>query len=168
MSYRFAILFAATIVGLIVMFSVPNGSTERESVAAPANLDFAAGDVNKGQLLARQCLGCHSLDGSKEIAPSWKDLYGADILLQDGSRITADSGYIQESIRDPNAKISAGFPPTMPVFPNLSDQDVSDLIAYMKTLSAYAPGVSPYPDSVNTISPSTMSDLGDVCSPTPS
>ena len=140
--YRSAFLLLIAIIGIAVLCSIQRGSAKREGVATPSNLEISAGDVNHGRVLARQCLGCHSLDGSKEISPSWKDLYGTEVSLQDGTRVIVDDRYILESIRFPNANISAGFPPTMPDFPDFSDQDISDLIAYMKSLSVFTVAAS--------------------------
>lgn len=92
----------------------------------------ATGDVVQGWRLARACLGCHSLDGSTEFGPTWEGLYGSNVPLQDGSTVRADDAYLAESIRDPGAKIRAGFPPTMPDDPTLTDQDVADLIAVIR------------------------------------
>lgn len=131
---RFACLCAIALAGLVVTLSMPGESAEQELNGVSTG---SAGDVSNGRLLARQCLGCHSLDGSRENSPSWRNLYGSEAPLQDGSRITVDDSYIRESIRDPNAKVSAGFPSTMPAFSSLSDQDILDLIAYIKTLRAH-------------------------------
>lgn len=90
----------------------------------------------KGQLLvaANGCAACHSLDGSTLPGPTWKGLFGSDVKLADGSTITADEAFLLESIKDPAAKIVEGFQPIMPVYGNLSDEDIANLIAYIKTL----------------------------------
>jgi len=98
--------------------------------------DYAGltGDVSKGKQLSAQCLACHSVDGSTIVGPTWKGLYGHEVTLSDGSKVTADSAYIAESIHDPNAKVVEGFPAVMPPFAYLSDQDIADIIAYIKSL----------------------------------
>jgi cytochrome c oxidase subunit 2 len=81
------------------------------------------------------CLACHSLDGTAKIGPTLKGLYGHVATLSDGSTITADDNYIRESILEPNARIVKGFPPVMPTFKGtLKDEDITAIIAYMKTL----------------------------------
>lgn len=81
------------------------------------------------------CNACHSIDGTSGVGPSWKDLVGHKVLLQNGQEVTADENYIRESILEPQAKIVNGFQPVMPSFKGiLSDSDISALIAYMKTL----------------------------------
>lgn len=53
----------------------------------------------------------------------------------------ADASYIRESILDPNAKIASGFEPNiMPNFKGqLSEENVIQLIAYVKSLSPTTP-----------------------------
>ncbi|HEX5164705.1 MAG TPA: cytochrome c [Thermomicrobiales bacterium] len=95
------------------------------------------GDAANGQALATSngCTGCHSIDGSATVGPSWKGLYGHEVKLSDGSTVTADDAYITESIHDPGAKIVDGFQNIMPpTFANMSESDVNDIIAYIKTL----------------------------------
>lgn len=90
-----------------------------------------------GERLAKSaCLSCHSIDGTPALGPTWQGLYGKQETLSDGSTVTVDDAYITESIREPNAKIVQGFAQGgMPAFPNLSDEDIAALIAYMKTLA---------------------------------
>ena len=83
------------------------------------------------------CIGCHTTDGTSPVGPSWKGLYGAQAALADGSTVPVDDAYLHESIVSPNAKIVKGFTPNiMP--PNfgqtLTDAQIADLIAYIKTL----------------------------------
>lgn len=111
-------------------------AVSEETGGSAAGGDYAGlvGDISKGSQLSAQCLACHSVDGSAVIGPTWKGLYGHEVTLTDGSTVTADSEYIAESIRDPNAKVVEGFPAVMPPFTYLSDQDIADLIAYIKSL----------------------------------
>jgi cytochrome c oxidase subunit 2 len=93
-------------------------------------------DPARGQQLAQAngCLACHSTDGSKIVGPTWKGLFNSQVNLSDGTTVTADEAYLQESIHDPNAKVVAGFEPNvMPQF-SLSDAQVADLVAFIKTL----------------------------------
>lgn len=91
----------------------------------------------RGQQLATSlgCRGCHSIDGSKLIGPSWQGLYGSQVTLSDGSTVTADDAYLIESISNPSAKIVKGFEATtaMPKF-DLTDAQIKDLVAYIATL----------------------------------
>ena len=81
------------------------------------------------------CLGCHSLDGSRGVGPSFKGLYNSKVVVQqNGARltVTADAAYLSESIRKPAAKVVAGFQPVMPSFPELNDQDVVALVNFIE------------------------------------
>jgi hypothetical protein len=56
------------------------------------------------------------------------------VELSDGSVVVADDAFIHESIIDPNAKIVAGFPANaMPQY-SLSDEEIADIIEFIKTL----------------------------------
>lgn len=93
--------------------------------------------VEQGRQLAQSqgCMGCHTADGSQSVGPTWKGLYGSTEELEDGSTVTVDEEYLRESIVDPNAKIVKGFPPSMPAYGQLSDEQIQALIAYIKSLS---------------------------------
>lgn len=83
------------------------------------------------------CLGCHTVDGTPKVGPTFRGLYGRTVALADGRTVEADEGYIRESILDPGAKIVKGFPNVMPTFKGtLGDDDVTAIIAYVKTLGA--------------------------------
>lgn len=95
--------------------------------------------VARGKKWATQfgCASCHSVDGTKIVGPTWKGLYGHEVTLADGATATADDAYLRESIVDPNARVVQGFAPNlMPqTFKDqLQDQQISDLIEYIKTL----------------------------------
>jgi cytochrome c oxidase subunit 2 len=107
--------------------------------------DYAAwlsdegGDVNPvsaGEKLFTQlaCSTCHIANGTGR-APSLNGLFGAKVLLADGSTATADESYIRESILEPKAKIVAGYQPVMPTFQGLvTEEQVLNLTAYIKSL----------------------------------
>ncbi len=81
------------------------------------------------------CNACHSLDGSKIVGPSFKGIFGHSVELQDGSTVDVDENYIRQSILEPQAQVVKGFAPVMPSFKGiLSDEDVTALVAYIKTL----------------------------------
>ena len=90
-------------------------------------------------LSSNGCLGCHSLDGSKLIGPSYKGMYGHKIkVLVNGKleEVIANDQYLKESILDPDAKIVQGYSSGMmgPYKGILSDKDIDILIQYFKTL----------------------------------
>lgn len=81
------------------------------------------------------CAACHSTDGSARVGPTFKGLYGHDVPLKDGSRVTADENYIRESILQPAAKVVAGFEPVMPTYQGrIKDKEITVMIEYLKSL----------------------------------
>ena len=83
----------------------------------------------------RGCNACHSVDGSPSLGPTWKGLAGMSRSFTDGTTATADDDYIKQSILDPTAHVVAGFAPIMPSYKGiLSDREIEDLTAYIKTL----------------------------------
>lgn len=102
---------------------------------------FRAGGVEQkpldGEKLAREkgCLGCHSLDGSRGVGPTFKDLYNKQVtVMQNGTRltITANDDYLGESIRQPKAKVVEGFQPIMPPYPDLKDDEITALVEFIE------------------------------------
>jgi cytochrome c oxidase subunit 2 len=80
------------------------------------------------------CRGCHTIDGSAGTGPTWFNLYGSQVQLADGTTVIADDAYIHESIVNPQAKIVAGFESVlMPTF-ELTDEQIADITAFIKTL----------------------------------
>ncbi len=105
------------------------------------------GDIYKGQPLVkvgemvhkRLCVTCHSVDGSKNTGPTWKDAYGTQIKIQGGGTVAMDENYILESINYPAAKIHDGFENKMTPFKGtLSDLEMQGLMAYFRSLSGKA------------------------------
>ena len=92
--------------------------------------------VSAGEKLFTQlaCTTCHVPNGTGR-GPSLNGVYGAKVLLADGSTVTADEGYIRESILQPKAKIVAGYQPVMPTFQGLvTEEQILSLTAYIKSL----------------------------------
>lgn len=98
--------------------------------------------ADQGQALFQQngCATCHLLDQQGR-CPILRGLYNKPVQLADGRTVIADDAYLRESILDPNAKIVAGFQPNvMPNFKGqISEENVIQLIAYIKSLSPSAP-----------------------------
>lgn len=98
-----------------------------------------------------RCASCHSVDGSKNIGPTWKDLYGHEVAFADGSSLSAEQmsglgfdNYVRESILAPAAKIVAGYPNQMSSFAGqLSEAQINGVIAYIKSISEKAPKEEP-------------------------
>lgn len=89
------------------------------------------------------CVGCHSIDGKKMAGPTWKDLYGQEAELDDGTKVQRDEVYIKTSILNPNSQIVTGYKPN--VMPKTFQdrfakdnagkdfEEVEDLIAFIKS-----------------------------------
>ncbi len=83
------------------------------------------------------CGACHKTDGSSQVAPTWKGLFGKqEKVIENGKEITitVDEKYINESIKTPQQKLTVGFEKTpMPVFP-LTDEEIEQVTAFIRTL----------------------------------
>jgi cytochrome c oxidase subunit 2 len=98
--------------------------------------ELAATPEGRGQALvaANGCAACHSINGAPGIGPTWFGLFGRTERLTDGSTVVVDDTYLHESIKTPQAKIVAGFEnQLMPTY-DFSDEQIADIIAYIKTL----------------------------------
>jgi cytochrome c oxidase subunit 2 len=96
----------------------------------------AATPEGRGQALvaANGCAACHSINGAAGIGPTWLGLFGRTETMTDGSTVVVDEDYMHESIEAPQAKIVAGFEnQLMPAY-NFTDEQIADIIAYIKTL----------------------------------
>jgi cytochrome c oxidase subunit 2 len=93
---------------LMVVLVCGCGATKHVAPSRAAALTLTA----RGRQLYSDdgCAGCHSLDGSPRMGPSWRGLAGSRVLLYDGRSVTADSAYLTEHIVDPNALTVAGYP----------------------------------------------------------
>jgi cytochrome c oxidase subunit II len=107
-------------------------------VAEQQVLAEAAGQTPEGRgqalVAANGCVACHSLDGAAGIGPTWFQLAGSEVPLSGGGTVIADDDFLAESILQPQAKIVAGFEAQqMPAY-SFTDEQVADIIAYIKTL----------------------------------
>ncbi len=89
------------------------------------------------ELLQRSgCLGCHTLDGSAKVGPTFKGLYGSRVEVTTSGverQLVADDSYIRRSILDPGADIVEGYPNIMPSGRGiLSDAEIDDIISFLK------------------------------------
>ncbi len=101
----------------------------------------AAGDVANGEVIyAKRCVGCHGVDGdglgpgADRLVPPPRDFSSGMYKIMS----TAFDGYIPQD-QDIYDMISQGMPGTaMPGWQDvLSDQDMWDVVAYIKTFSGY-------------------------------
>ncbi len=89
------------------------------------------GDSAAGEVLFSNCSACHSTGEDTVVGPGLGGVYE-----RAGSRTSLDAdAYLVQSIREPSVYLVEGFAALMPAFDQLSDQDIQDLIAYLKTLN---------------------------------
>lgn len=85
-----------------------------------------------GLYKSKGCNACHSLDGTKVVGPTFKGLWGSTEQTDKGP-VTVDEAYVTESILNPTAKITSGFPPAMPP-QALNEDDIKSIILFLQTL----------------------------------
>ena len=145
-------VLAAVVATFVLAYAFASGSGigEEEAEGEPAE------PWERGQEIAQSfgCTGCHSTTGEVIVGPSWLDLFGKTATLNDGTEVLVDEAYIQESILDPSAKVVQGFDALMPTFSTLTDADIQDIIAFMRTLSEAAATPTPTPEATPEASPS--------------
>ncbi len=97
----------------------------------------AADPLARGRELAQSkaCAGCHTIDGSKGIGPTWKGLFGKQEQMEDGSTVLVDDAFLRSFIRNPQSRDIKGFPNVMPPIP-LTDDELDALVAYIKAQGA--------------------------------
>lgn len=93
--------------------------------------------VDAGKLVhAKRCATCHSVDGSKNTGPTWKDAWGKMTPMTVGGSMMYDENYVREAILNPSAKIHQGYANQMPSFAGqLSETEIQGVIAYLRELS---------------------------------
>ncbi len=84
---------------------------------------------------SKGCKACHTTDGSTSVGPTFKGIWGHQVTMQDGSKVTVDENYVRESVLKPQAKIVAGFGPVMPTFQGiLKPKDIDAIVAFLQSL----------------------------------
>lgn len=88
---------------------------------------------------ANACTACHSLDGTRLVGSSFKDLWGSKKIVLEGStekEITVDADYIKRSIYDPDAQVVKDFNKgLMRSYKGvISEEDLDKIVEYLKTL----------------------------------
>lgn len=85
-----------------------------------------AGDPKKGKLVFfAKCRLCHSETSAEGTAPGFKGLFDHDVLPRSGLKAT------EENVRK---VILEGYKSMQPFRDKLTDQELDDLIAYLRTL----------------------------------
>jgi cytochrome c oxidase subunit II len=82
------------------------------------------------------CVGCHSLDGSTRVGPTFKGLFGkSEKVMATGKEqtVVADETFIRKFILEPNVVHIEGYPPIMPKM-DLTPEELTSLVDYIKSL----------------------------------
>lgn len=114
----------------------PGGAGPGAGAGAAAEAPFDPNAAKQGQALYTSlgCIACHSTDGSMRVGPTFAGLYGKTEKITGGDQVKVDHTYLVESIKDPTAKVVAGYVPTMPAFPAMQQAEVDALIMYIRSL----------------------------------
>jgi cytochrome c5 len=124
--------------------SAPPTNGAGETATKPAETKSEAAkdpEAVKGELVFIQtgCNACHMNTAVGDQYPDLRGLYGSQVKLKDGTTVVADEVYLRESIVNPNKQIVAGYPPTMPPYGYLKEEQLNQLIAYIKSLKDEKP-----------------------------
>ncbi|OGD31743.1 MAG: hypothetical protein A2V45_15880 [Candidatus Aminicenantes bacterium RBG_19FT_COMBO_58_17] len=122
----------AVLVLFLVVFSVSAGyfllrtALTADLMSAAPNTPLLQGDVNKGSdLFARHCASCHYADREdKKLGPGLKGLFQKNKLPLSGRAVT------EENVRRQMLRPFR----SMPSFGSLTQQEIADLVGYLKTL----------------------------------
>jgi cytochrome c oxidase subunit 2 len=96
------------------------------------------GTEAKGLKLLKEkgCLGCHTIDGTEKVGPTFKGIFGEKVLVVTNGKtreLVINEKYLKRSILKPQADIVKGYPPVMPVI-SLTDEELNAVIDYLKNL----------------------------------
>ena len=115
----------------VVERSKETGTTASKTEAVP---EKSIGDAIAGEQLFSDngCTACHSTGEETIIGPGLAGIYA-----RAGERTSLDAeAYIEESIREPGAFVVDGFTAgLMPAFDDLTASEITDMVAYLKTLN---------------------------------
>jgi mono/diheme cytochrome c family protein len=116
----------------LVVFAVSAGFYVLRSVFPPEPAQAAdpspvqAGDAGAGAVLyARQCGSCHFADSAEsKVGPGLKGLFAADKMPFSAKPATEEN--VRQQLLRPAGR--------MPAFASLSEREIADLVAYLRTL----------------------------------
>lgn len=118
-----------------------------ERMGTDVKFDPTTTPLSRGEQIFQKyrCFACHHPQ-SGALGPDLTRVFGSTVQLTDGKTVTADEAYIQESIRNPTAKVVQGYAPLMPTYENiLTQEQIYDVIQYLKTQAEGAAPASAVP-----------------------
>ncbi len=120
-------IFATLIISCLLIGTLLAAPDE---TSATLNAEARAG----ARLFVSQgCAACHQT-GTSQLGPQLVGVYKSTQILANGSEVVADEAYLRESILQPQLKVVKGFAAAMPPFGHLSETEVTQLVAYLKSL----------------------------------
>jgi cytochrome c oxidase subunit 2 len=92
-------------------------------------------DLGKQVYETKGCKGCHSIDGSRVVGPSWKGSWGTDIPLEGGGNAKMDADFVKTAVTEPAKQIHASYPNSMPSYAGqLKEAEIAGVAAYIESL----------------------------------
>ncbi len=95
--------------------------------------------VSKGKRLVENngCFGCHSVDGSPSVGPTWAGIFGSEKVLIDGTVKVVNDEYLLTAIVNPNLEVPEGFPAG--VMPSnyadlFSEEEIQNMVNFIQSL----------------------------------
>lgn len=115
------------------------GTAELAPAAAGTGGESKKKPGSRGPMLykIKGCVACHSTDGSRLVGPSFKGIYGKIITVVSAGnerQVEVDEEYLRRSVRQPDVDKVQGFE-SVPMPPqNVTDEELEELIAWIKQL----------------------------------
>jgi mono/diheme cytochrome c family protein len=139
--FNYSKIFAAIVIAILL--SVPNFTSAQDSTATAEAAPAGGGDVAKGEsLFKNNCAQCHAVTEERVVGPGLK-----------GASSRHDFEWLSKWVRNSQAMIAAGDPYAVKIyneyskaqmtsFPNLSDDDIKSIFAYVDQASTAAPAAA--------------------------
>lgn len=111
--------------------------TERIESPVPGSTQLSSEEPKvRGEKLftEKTCITCHGAT-TGALGPDLANLFGSDVILQDGRKVKADETYLRRSILTPSEEVVKGYSALMPTFKGqLDEEQIIALIEYIKSL----------------------------------
>lgn len=93
-------------------------------------------DLGKKLVAEKACTTCHSLDGSRLVAPTFLNIFGREVdVYTNGNKrkLTVDEDYLKRSILEPEKDLVAGYHFKMMPRILLTQDETTAILAFLKT-----------------------------------
>ena len=113
------------------------GACGRDTADADAADLTPVGQQGRDTAASEGCAACHSVTGGASVGPAWNDVWGTEIVLDDGATVIFDADYVRRSVREPAAQRRPGGWIQMPAFTEaaLTDDQLALVTAYIEELA---------------------------------